>query len=57
MSRPWCVSQPDVSAQRRRLPNRDRGADRIGADAWLAKPFRLLEVIEAVDRLVHDQAA
>jgi CheY-like chemotaxis protein len=32
-------------------------ADRLGADAWLAKPFRLLEVIEAVDRLVHDRAA
>lgn len=32
-------------------------AARIGADAWLAKPFRLLEVIEAVDRLVNERAA
>jgi CheY-like chemotaxis protein len=32
-------------------------ADRIGADAWLAKPFRLIEVIEEVERLVGDRAA
>lgn len=35
----------------------EAAADRIGADAWLAKPFRLLEVIEAVDRLVNERAA
>ena len=34
-----------------------RAADRIGADAWLAKPFRLTEMIEAVERLVDDPAA
>ncbi|HVM25236.1 MAG TPA: response regulator [Candidatus Limnocylindrales bacterium] len=32
-------------------------ADRIGADAWIAKPFRLVEVIGAVDRLLHQPAA
>ncbi len=32
-------------------------AERIEADAWLAKPFRLLEVIEAVNRLVRDRGA
>lgn len=32
-------------------------ADRIGADAWIAKPFRLAEVIETVERLVDDSAA
>ncbi|MCV0404204.1 MAG: response regulator [Chloroflexi bacterium] len=31
-------------------------AERLEADAWLAKPFRLLEVIEAVDQLVRDGA-
>ncbi len=31
-------------------------AERIGADAWLAKPFRLFEVIDAVDRLLPDRA-
>jgi len=32
-------------------------AERIEADAWLAKPFRLMEVIESVHRLVHDRGA
>ena len=32
-------------------------AERIDADAWLAKPFRLLDVIDAVDRLVNERAA
>ncbi len=31
-------------------------AARLEADAWLAKPFRLLEIIEAVERLVPEQA-
>lgn len=35
----------------------ERAAAVIGADACIGKPFRLLEVIEAVDRLVHDRAA
>lgn len=35
----------------------EAAADRIGADAWIAKPFRLLEEIEAVERLVQDRAA
>ncbi len=35
----------------------DVAAERIGADAWLAKPFRLHDVIEAVERLVADPAA
>lgn len=34
-----------------------RAADRIGADAWLPKPFRLLDVIETVERLADDSAA
>ena len=34
-----------------------RAADRIGADAWLPKPFRLLDVIETVERLADDHAA
>lgn len=34
-----------------------RAADRIGADAWLPKPFRLLDVIETVERLADDPAA
>jgi CheY-like chemotaxis protein len=34
-----------------------RAAERIGADAWLSKPFRLLDVIEAVERLADDSAA
>lgn len=32
-------------------------AERLGADGWLVKPFRLLEVIEAVERLVPDRGA
>lgn len=32
-------------------------AERIGADAWIAKPFRLVEVIEVVERLVGERAA
>lgn len=32
-------------------------ADRISADAWLAKPFRLNDVIQAIERLVEDHAA
>ena len=32
-------------------------ADRIAADAWLPKPFRLSEVIETVDRLLQDRVA
>ena len=32
-------------------------AERIGADAWIAKPFRLLEMIEVVERLVGERAA
>jgi len=32
-------------------------ADRIAADAWLPKPFRLGEVIETVDRLLQDRVA
>ena len=35
----------------------EAAADHIGADAWLAKPFRLLEVIEAVERLSNGSAA
>ena len=35
----------------------DAAAERIGADAWLPKPFRLLEVLDAVDRLARDPAA
>lgn len=35
----------------------ERAAAAIAADACIGKPFRLLEVIEAVDRLVHDRAA
>ncbi len=35
----------------------EHAAESIGADAWLAKPFRLLDVIEAVDRLVSEPAA
>ena len=35
----------------------ERAAGYIDADAWLAKPFRLLDVIEAVDRLVDEPAA
>jgi CheY-like chemotaxis protein len=34
-----------------------RAADVIGADAWIAKPFRLLEVIETVERLADEPAA
>ena len=34
-----------------------RAADRIGADAWLPKPFRLLDVIETIERLAADHAA
>ncbi len=34
-----------------------RAAERIGADAWLSKPFRLLDVIETVERLADDSAA
>jgi two-component system, OmpR family, response regulator len=34
-----------------------RAADAIGADAWIAKPFRLLEVIETVERLSDEPAA
>lgn len=30
-------------------------AERLDADAWLAKPFRLFEVIEAVERLLPDR--
>lgn len=29
-------------------------AKRLEADAWVAKPFRLFEIIEAVERLVPD---
>jgi CheY-like chemotaxis protein len=32
-------------------------ADRIAADAWLPKPFRLTEVIDTVDRLLRDRVA
>lgn len=32
-------------------------ADRIAADAWLPKPFRLTEVIDTVDRLLQDRVA
>lgn len=35
----------------------ERAADTIGADAWIGKPFRLVEVIEAVNRLAHEPAA
>ncbi len=34
-----------------------RAAERIGADAWLPKPFRLVDVIETVERLADDPAA
>jgi CheY-like chemotaxis protein len=32
-------------------------AENIRADAWLAKPFNLTEMLDAVDRLVGDSAA
>lgn len=35
----------------------ETAAEQIGADAWMAKPFRLLEVIEIVERLVREAAA
>ena len=35
----------------------ESAAARLEADGWLAKPFRLLEVIEAVERLVPDRGA
>lgn len=31
-------------------------AERLGADAWIAKPFLLDEVVEAVDRLLETSA-
>ncbi len=34
-----------------------RAAERIGADAWLPKPFRLVDVIETVERLADEPAA
>jgi CheY-like chemotaxis protein len=34
-----------------------RAAERISADAWLPKPFRLVDVIETVERLAGDTAA
>lgn len=35
----------------------EAASDRIGADAWIAKPFRLLDVLDVVERLVRDRAA
>jgi DNA-binding response OmpR family regulator len=35
----------------------EAAAARIGADDWIAKPFRLVEVLDAVERLIHKPAA
>ena len=35
----------------------EAAADEIGADAWIGKPFRLVAVIDAVERLAADRVA
>jgi DNA-binding response OmpR family regulator len=35
----------------------EAAATRIGADDWIGKPFRLVEVLDAVERLIREPAA